>query len=169
MEQGRLSRPVDGCLVCYRADTRTNGSSGDNFITQDHIIPRVVMKDHALVLGSLRQFRDNKFPVCRYDHTFIDGHKIPAYARSGLMGLIEYVAEGYPRAVSPKAREMQAGQLVALFSEIQRLCSAVRGPDFSSAAYQYYNRVSQVAGVYVHLWEVNGLQPVSIDMYRRVW
>lgn len=167
MHPKEAHRPKPTCLICSGVKL-VDSHSPSNFITRDHIVPRVGLRDHGLVLGPLAHCNENKIRVCRTDHEFIDSIKIRHYTTRGLSGLLEFIARGYPRPINTDLRNVQAEQFIGLFTEISRLCTRRMG-ELSPVAVGFYHRLGDRAGFYAKFWEQNGLPPVSIDMYRRVW
>jgi hypothetical protein len=113
---------LERCIICPQ-----NADYANNPLTRDHIIPIKAGKDHKLILGSVIKIDENFARLCSKDHQSIDRRKLSVYRQGGLIGLIDFIAHGYPRSNDPEIKFLQNEQFLRLFVMFQTSLTLLNG------------------------------------------
>jgi hypothetical protein len=106
-----LLRDYDRCVRClHHTSIRP--------VTRDHVIPKYAADRMPLILTSVVWSRRNEAPACREDHDIIENQKFRAYQESGVVGIVNYVGNRYPKPHYGDMLQVQRRQFAHLFDGI---------------------------------------------------
>lgn len=125
----RLLRTYDCCLKCSEVSNKSARRIGIRGIriTYDHIIAKLMGKDHPNVLGSLVSNNLNLAPFCWDDHRELDRYKFRAYRLNGVTGLVVYLGKDYPRSSQPELQLTENWQIGKLLFGVAANIQSLNG------------------------------------------
>ena len=109
--------------------------------SKDHVFPQCAYKMHPQVFAGIVYSRDNEVPLCSGHHDDVDRNalnKLDAFKNQKLVGLVAYVAEGYPRSPDYRIRIVQFEQWVRLFTRLKNKIWSLNGDSTSEYEYTGY-------------------------------
>lgn len=141
--------PLDSgiCLSCS-----DNGSIAVLNTNKDHIFPVMACRSHEILRPLRSKDGDNLAPLCMEDHQKVDRVKLRAFRNGGLVGLVGYIGDQYPRAKIPEQYIIQCRQFFRLFSKVQIALVSLNG-NTPSEYLDDYKKTSDLIGTYLYHWE----------------
>lgn len=146
----RLPLDIGICLSCSDNGSG-NGSTVVLNTNKDHIVPVMACKAHDFLKPFRNKDGDNLAPLCMEDHQKVDRVKLRAFRSGGLVGLVGYIGEQYPRAKNPEQYAIQCRQFSRLFSKVQIALVGLNGhtpPEVLSD----YQRTADLIEEYLERW-----------------
>lgn len=152
------------CFVGTHVENNGRGCSrGCNGVPkQDHIVPRIAVRQHKAVLGTIGEEKNNLMDLCSSHHDAIDGIKIPIFRTRGVSGLVTFIGV-YPRAEADENFELQRRQFLALFKSIYDNIQSLKRP---APPYRIgdYSKSIDVLERYIDKWEAGKFHITRFDV-----
>lgn len=148
------------CVICLEPELPQL-----NPLTRDHLFPKGVCDQHKRALEVVRNNPMNMIKVHWDEHKKIDVRKIEAYRSGSLIGLINFLAEVYPRSKDTLVLERQYLQWRDLFTSVNQNLQRVNGHTPPNLV-EEYRKAIDLTGNYLYRWErgdfLNYIQEIDL-------
>ena len=138
----RILRDYDCCVECLTTPPTQQ-------ITKDHMIAKMMGKDHPEILRDLVMNRRNLAPLCTPDHRKVDKLKFREYRLKGVTGLVVFLAEDYPLSPNEDIQNAQRRQLHFLLNGLAEKIGSLNG-DAPRVFKNDYERAQYFANLYAN-------------------